>query len=98
MVYEHPPKPFGVVTWDDAHGSAADEMSETELERKHKGITYVSYGWIVRTNEAGVTLAAEWCPEDKKYRATMFIPRGMVATEETLTLVKPRRKKTPVAV
>ena len=90
---KHPDKPFAMVIWDDAHGNSSDDYSEEELLKKHKGARYYSYGWLILSNEIGIRLVSEWQPEEKSYRATMFIPRGMVVEEQILVLAKPRRKR-----
>lgn len=85
-----------MVIWDDAHGDATSEVGESELI--HAPSRYQSYGWILRTDPAGVSIAAEWLPEGNKYRATMFIPRAMVAEERIVRLSPPRKlraKKVP---
>lgn len=87
---KHPDKPFIVVTWDDAHGSAED-VSEHMID--HKPMRAQSYGWLLRSDETGITLAAEWTPADALWRDTTFIPRKMVAEEVVLSLFKKRAKK-----
>lgn len=95
---QHPPKTFAMIVWDDAHGTSSDQFTEEEIQKKHKGARYQSYGWLIRSDEIGVTLVCEWEPAEKSYRAQMFIPRGMVVEEKTYRLTPPRkpRAKKPV--
>lgn len=87
-----PNKPFAVVEWNDAHGGGADEFREETI--KHGPVVYYTWGWVLRSDEVGVTLAAEWCPEDATYRSTTFIPRGMVTKETRLTTPRARNGST----
>jgi hypothetical protein len=90
----HPNKPFAVIIWGDAHGDATEEVKEDDIDKKHKPSVFYSYGWVLRSNPTGVSLAAEWCPEDKSYRATMFVPRPMIIEERELRLSKAYKKAT----
>ena len=80
-------KPFGRVIWHDAH-SSSDQYSELEID--HIPATVETYGFIVRSNEIGVSIAAEWMGDG--FRNITFIPRGMVVREEVLKLAKTRKK------
>lgn len=87
---KHPDKPFGVVAWDDAWASG-EEVPEDELV--HGPMRFQIYGWIVRSDEKGVTIASEWRPHDGKWRDRSFIPRGMVVEELVLSLSKKAKKR-----
>lgn len=91
---QHPSKKFGLVIWDDAVGNGS-EVPEEEIV--HAPMRFHLYGWIVRSDEKGVTIASEWRPADNFWRDRSFIPRAMVVEEVVLALVKPRRRRTPVA-
>ena len=82
-----------VVVWNDAH-AALDELSEDEIIARHKPTRIETYGYIVRSNELGVSIAGEWLPPDnggdETFRGVTFIPRGMVVEERTR-----RRRPTP---
>lgn len=94
---KHPDKPFTLVVWDDAYGSADQEQREDEIS--HEPARFQSYGWAIRSNEKGVTLAAEYSPKANSYRAVMFIPRPMILDEQVLSLArKPKRRdRVPVS-
>lgn len=85
---KHPERPFGVVVWGDAH-SSEDEAKETDIQ--HRPWPVKTYGWILRSDEVGVTLASEWL-EGGTWRGRTFIPREMVREEIVLRLSTPRRR------
>lgn len=89
----HPDKPFGVIVWDDAHGASNEEYRESDIP--HAAAPYQTYGWIVRSDSKGITIAAEWNKEDKTFRSTTFIPRPMVREEVLLRLVKKTNRAAP---
>lgn len=66
-----------IVVWDDAHG---DTVSFTSEEVKHQPYRYTSVGFLVRTDEVGVSLARE-IGADGVWRDHEFIPRIMVVDE-----------------
>lgn len=78
---------YGVV-WEDAHGSN-DTISTHEIE--HKPYVFTTVGFLVRSDEAGVSIASEE-GEDGKIRDCTFIPRKMVVKEFPI-LPKARRAK-----
>lgn len=84
---KHPNKTFAVVSWGDAH-STEDEVKETEI--KHEPWTIKTYGWVLRSDAVGVTLAGEWV-DGGTWRARTFIPRAMVIEEQVLTLGTKRK-------
>mgnify|MGYP001561849402 CR=1 FL=1 len=86
---KHPAKPYAVVVWDDAHGSDDEKTDETI---DHEPTKVQSYGWVIRSDAKGVTLAAEYFPATNSYRSLTFIPRGMVSEESPRNLSRPRRK------
>ena len=77
-----------MVVWGDAH-STEEEAKETEI--KHEPWVIKTYGWVLRSDDRGVTLAGEWV-DGGTWRARTFIPRAMVIEEHVLGL-STRRKK-----
>lgn len=63
----------------------------------HWPMLFQIYGWLVRSDATGVTVASEWRPSDGFYRDRSFIPRAMVVEELVLSLSKKakRRGRTP---
>lgn len=76
-------KQFAIIRWRDAHCvSGATELSEHEIP--HAPAHYTRYGFILRHDDAGVTIASEHSDE-ATYRNIDFIPAGMI---EELVIVK----------
>lgn len=74
------------VTWNDAHGSDGTIFAH---EVDHKPYVYTTVGWLVRSDEIGVSVASEQ-GEDGKFRDVTFIPRNMVVKEFPIS---PKRSK-----
>ena len=89
---KHPPLNYACVIWDDAHDNNA-EIGMDEVGEHHRGARYQSYGWVLRSDASGVTIAGEWSISDNKYRASMYIPRGMVIEEVPLRFARLQTKK-----
>lgn len=71
--------PVVIVTWDDAW--AMLEEVDADLIH-HNAQTFVSVGFLICSDKKGVTLACEYDRDTEgSLRSTMFIPRGMIATE-----------------
>lgn len=65
------------VEWDDAHGSAANEVSVSDLGAHHRACVLTTFGFLLRFDEEGISLANEQ-DRDKNYRGLTFIPRANV--------------------
>jgi hypothetical protein len=66
--------------WADAHGSTGT-IATHEIE--HKPYHYTTVGFLVRSDEIGVSIAFEQ-GEDGRWRDVTFIPRSLVVHEELL--------------
>lgn len=66
-----------VVTWHDAHASAADEY---EKAKHHQPCVMYTVGWVVDRDETGISVACERYHENGTwhYRAPTFIPGPMI--------------------
>ena len=84
----HPNKVFSCVIWGDAH-SRSEQQKDTDI--KHEVEPIQTYGWVIRSDEVGVTVAGEWLPDDKTWRDTTFVPRAMVMIEIPLRLTGARK-------
>ena len=83
--------PLYAVTWADAHGSDGTLQAH---EVDHKPYVYTTVGFLVKTDEVGVSVAFEKT-EDGKYRDISFVPRAIVLEEWSLgKLKKPKPKVT----
>ena len=89
-----PDKPLVTVKWNDAHGAGRPTDYYNADEIPHRPMVMDTVGWLLRDDDTGVSVACEYCAEDKTWRGVAFIPRGMVVS---VTPVKrPRRKPTHV--
>lgn len=76
--------------WADAHGSDGTLQAH---EIDHKPYVYTTVGFLVRTDEIGVSISFEK-GEDGKFRDITFVPRAIVLDEFSLgELRAPRRKR-----
>lgn len=75
------------VRWEDAHGSDGT-LSAHEID--HKPYVFTTLGYLVRSDEVGVSVASE-VGDDGKFRDVTFIPREMVIKET----VSPKQRKKP---
>lgn len=75
-------------TWDDAHGSTS-MFDEHDVD--HKPYRFTSVGFLVRSDDVGVSLAGE-IGEDGRFRDHTFIPRKMVIDEGVIGPLKMRKK------
>lgn len=87
---KHPDKPFVCCAWKDAHGSATAAYDEHELP--HAPIYISTYGFLVRHDAAGVSVASEFCG-DGTWRGVTFIPSEIVVEIVELGMRKTRRSK-----
>ncbi len=82
---------FYAVRWADAHSSGSvTEYAEHELP--HRPAPYTTYGFLLRHDATGLTLATEHSDEHT-YRGVCFIPAAMVIETVPLTLTKKRAPK-----
>jgi hypothetical protein len=79
----HPDRQFAVVIWDDAH-KTHEELHDDEIN--HKPSLCQTYGWIIKNDDVGITVASEWGPEDGIWRDSTFVPHGMVREVVLLSL------------
>lgn len=83
---------LAAVVWNDAHGSS-DSFEPHEVA--HQPYRFTSVGFLIRSDEIGVSLAGE-VGEDGRYRDHVFVPRAMIVKEWVIgPLRKPRRRKEP---
>jgi hypothetical protein len=86
-------RPFVAVRWADAHGAATTEYAEHELP--HRPAHYTTYGFLMRQDDAGLTIVTEHSDEHT-YRGVSFVPAAMVVEIIALKLGQARTKKVPV--
>lgn len=78
--------PLVALTWMDAHGTATNTYELHELP--HKALEIVTYGLLLREDEAGVSIAAEDCGGGC-FRGVTFVPAALVKSIKPLS----RRKR-----
>jgi hypothetical protein len=85
-----------VVTWNDAHADL-DEVNLDEVRAGHHPTIIRTTGYIILSDEAGVSIAGEHIPNnqggDDTFRSVSFIPRGMVISEQSFSMITTRKKR-----
>jgi hypothetical protein len=83
-------KALVVVKWSDAHGNTLSAFSEHEIP--HAAVEVQSVGWLLRDDEKGVSIAAEYCG-DATWRGVSFVPRGMILDVKPVVRTRTRKPK-----
>lgn len=90
-----PKLPYCACAWSDAHSPAAtDVYNLSSIGDIHGSMTIVTSGWLLRQDDAGVTLASEWCGGDD-FRGITHVPAGMVREVVMIPIPKPKKKRPP---
>lgn len=94
---KHTSIPFAIVVWDDAHGSALEDVTLESIQNEHNPLIMTSVGWLLAEDEKGVSIANERYVYDgrERYRGHSFIPRSLVRSCTPMKLVRPRSKRRP---
>jgi hypothetical protein len=89
-----PKKTFAYVLWNDAHspGSTTVVDASTDMLDVHGSVPILTAGWVLRHNDVGITLAAEFCGGND-YRGVTHIPASMIV--EVAVTRPPRERKKP---
>jgi hypothetical protein len=82
--------PLVLVEWHDAWTNELGVTVE-DVGASHKAMTVHTLGWLLKDNEAGVSLANEYF--DDQYRGRTFIPRAMVVNVTQMRLSKKTERK-----
>lgn len=80
-----------LITWHDAWIDGTEPVALSEVGHAHKPQVIKTLGWLLRDDEAGVSVACEHYAEEDVYRGRTFIPRGMIVSVMPYNLSKPRR-------
>ena len=85
------------IVWHDAHTMGAEEIAASDVvARAHRPQVTRSTGYLVLSDETGVTLATDAQDADDgrelTWRGVHFIPRGMIVREQATKPRKPRRR------
>lgn len=82
--------------WDDAWIDGTEPIALAEVHVQHKPKVIVTLGYLLLSDDKGISLAGEYYKDEDVYRGRTFIPRLMVKTVKPYKLTTPRREK-PVA-
>jgi hypothetical protein len=85
--------PLVLVIWNDANTGGDDAVTTENLESYHKPTVVHTLGWLLKSDDKGVTLVNEYY--DSTYRGRTFIYRPMIISVQPYKLSKPRRKAVP---
>jgi hypothetical protein len=69
-----------MVEWDDA--VLRDTHNDTDII-VHEPLRLHSVGFLLKTDEKGVTICTDYDPIEGTYREQSFIPRGMIVNQTT---------------
>ena len=84
---------FAFVLWNDAHSpGATDVYNISNIDAVHGHKQIITSGWLLKDDDIGITLGAEYCGEND-FRGITHIPRSMVADITLSNPTKPKRKK-----
>jgi hypothetical protein len=87
---------FVIILWDDAWIDANEPMTLTDVESRHKPLVVKTFGWLIKKDEVGVTLAAERYLDSSEhdcFRTSTFIPAQMIKSITPVNLTKKRAQK-----
>lgn len=72
-----------LLVWHDASGSATKVYEEA---RDHQPTVMTSVGWLMQSDQIGVSICSEQYTEDgvTQWRGHTFVPRGMCVSETAI--------------
>lgn len=88
--------PLVGVLWDDANGTANEDIDSITLPEFHGPVPLITFGLLLRDDAIGITLVTEKYQDREMWRANKFIPRPLVKDMWVVSpdpLRRPRRKK-----
>lgn len=89
------PPYLALLVWDDAHGSAVEQVTLSSVAEAHKAAVFQTVGWILLDDDAGVSIANERCLDEgeESYRGRTFVPRALIRSVTPLNKPRKPRKK-----
>lgn len=87
---------FVIVLWNDAWMDATEPITLADVEVRHKPLLVKSFGWLLKDDDVGVTIASERYLDNVEhdiFRAASFIPKAMIQSITPVSLSKFRQKK-----
>lgn len=92
-----PKNKFVAVLWRDPHSLAATEtVSEETVDSLHRSLPMISYGYVIKDDPEGISIASEYCG-DGDFRNSTFIIRELIVEVIQQSVKKPRKAKSPHA-
>ncbi len=90
-----PSQALVALLWDDANSFAptrsVDASDERDMGQIHAYAPILTVGWILQSNDAGVTIACEYLG-DQDFRGLTFVPRTLIRTITPIRLSAPSRR------
>ena len=83
--------PFVIIEWDDAWADATTAVTLKDVGDSHRPEVIKTTGWLLKEDEAGVSLANEVCG-DGSYRGRTFILKAMIRSVIRVNLAPIRKK------
>jgi len=87
--------PLVLVTWNDANVGGDDVVTLDNVNDYHKPTVVTTLGWLLKADDAGITLVNEYYED--AFRGRTFIYRPMIVSISPYNLSKPRTKKAGAA-
>lgn len=81
--------PLVLVTWNDANTGGDDAVTSENVDTYHKPTVVSTLGWLLKSDDLGVTLCNEFY--DSIYRGRTFIYKPMIVSVTPYNLSKPRK-------
>lgn len=83
--------PLVLVTWNDANVGGDDAVTLENVDGYHKPTVVHTLGWLLKSDDQGVTLVNEFY--DNVYRGRTFIYKPMIVSILPFNLTKPRKPR-----
>ena len=83
--------PLVLVKWNDANVDGDDIVTLENVDAFHKPTIVNTLGWLLKSDEVGVTLVNEYY--DELFRGRTFIYRPMIISVIPYNLTPPRKPK-----
>lgn len=83
-----------ILVWEDAWKESTAEITLLDVKDKHKPSTINTVGWLLLSDEKGVSIANE-DTGDGVYRGGTFVPSGMIKSLKKYKAPRNRRTIKP---
>ena len=94
--HELPKRKFAFVLWWDPHSLPSTEVvRDDELDGLHKSLPMVSAGWVLKEDDAGISIGSEFCG-GAEYRNTTHVSRALIVDVRYARVPRPKKVKAVV--